>query len=150
VLGHVQKLLAAPELVARIWSAAKREGEDQLTEREVTVLLADFATVWSKLFPAEEARGCLMQPLLDQAEGIAALDHAGAVAVAVAPAWSPNAIRAVRRPVPAGNPLTRACMPERTRRLRRGSTSRSRQPRLSCRGSAVERRSGRDNPCVHH
>ena len=36
VLDHVQKLLAAPELVARTWAAAKRE-EDAITEREVTV-----------------------------------------------------------------------------------------------------------------
>ena len=56
VLDHVEKLLAAPELVARIWAAAKREDEDDITEREVTCLLADFATVWSELFPAEQAR----------------------------------------------------------------------------------------------
>ena len=56
VLDHVQKLLAAPELVARTWATAKREGEDDITEREVTVLLADFATVWAELFPAEQAR----------------------------------------------------------------------------------------------
>ena len=36
VLDHVQKLLAAPELVARTWAAAKRESEDEITEREVT------------------------------------------------------------------------------------------------------------------
>ena len=52
VLDHVQKLLAAPELVARTWATAKREGEDEITEREVTVLLADVATVCSELFPA--------------------------------------------------------------------------------------------------
>jgi site-specific DNA recombinase len=56
VLDHVQKLLAAPELVARTWAAAKREGEDEITERDVTVLLADFATVWNELFPTEQAR----------------------------------------------------------------------------------------------
>jgi DNA invertase Pin-like site-specific DNA recombinase len=56
VLDHVQKLLAAPERVARTWAAAKRDGEQEVTEREVTVLLADFATVWSELFPAEQAR----------------------------------------------------------------------------------------------
>ena len=56
VLDHVQRLLAAPELVARTWAAAKREGEDAITEREVTVLLSDFVTVWSELFPAEQAR----------------------------------------------------------------------------------------------
>ena len=36
--------------------AAKREAEDEITEREVTILLAEFATVWSELFPAEQAR----------------------------------------------------------------------------------------------
>ena len=30
VLDHVQKLLAAPQLVARTWAAAKREGEDEI------------------------------------------------------------------------------------------------------------------------
>jgi hypothetical protein len=43
------------------------------------------------------AKGCLMEPLLDQAEGVAALDRFGAVAVAVTPASSPKAIRATRR-----------------------------------------------------
>jgi hypothetical protein len=37
-------------------AAAKRSGEDEITEREVTVLLAEFATVWDELFPAEQAR----------------------------------------------------------------------------------------------
>ena len=55
VLDHVQKLLAAPELVARTWAAAKR-ATDEITEREVSVLLADFTLVWSELFPAEQAR----------------------------------------------------------------------------------------------
>jgi hypothetical protein len=49
-------MLAAPELVARAWAAAKRKSEDEITEREVTVLLAEFATVWNELFPAEQAR----------------------------------------------------------------------------------------------
>jgi site-specific DNA recombinase len=56
VLDHVHKLLAAPELVARTWATAKREGDDQITERDVTILLADFAAVWNGLFPAEQAR----------------------------------------------------------------------------------------------
>ena len=56
VLDHVRRLLLAPELVARTWAAAKRDGEDEIAEREVTVLLADFATVWNELFPAEQAR----------------------------------------------------------------------------------------------
>ena len=45
-----------PEIVARTWAAAKREGEEEITEREVTILLADFGTVWNELFPAEQAR----------------------------------------------------------------------------------------------
>jgi hypothetical protein len=56
VLEQVQKLLAAPELVARTWASARREGENEITEREVTVLLADFAAMWNDLFPPEQAR----------------------------------------------------------------------------------------------
>ena len=66
VLDHVQKLLAAPELVARTWAAAKRDGEDEITEREVTVLLADFASVWNELFPAEQAR--IVQLLVERVD----------------------------------------------------------------------------------
>jgi TPP-dependent trihydroxycyclohexane-1,2-dione (THcHDO) dehydratase len=66
VLDHVQKLLAAPELVARTWAAANRESEDEITEREVTILLADFATVWSELFPAEQAR--IVQLLVERVD----------------------------------------------------------------------------------
>jgi hypothetical protein len=65
VLDHIQKLLAAPELVARTWAVAKREG-DKITEREVTVLLADFATVWNELFPAEQAR--IVQLLVERVD----------------------------------------------------------------------------------
>ena len=60
------KLLAAPELVARTWATAKREGDDAITEREVTALLAEFATVWNELFPAEQAR--LVQLLVERGE----------------------------------------------------------------------------------
>jgi site-specific DNA recombinase len=66
VLDHVQKLLTAPELVARTWAAAKRGGVDDLTEREVTLLLADFATVWTELFPAEQAR--IVQLLVERVD----------------------------------------------------------------------------------
>jgi hypothetical protein len=38
VLDHVEKLLAAPDRVARTCAAAKRESEDEITEREITVL----------------------------------------------------------------------------------------------------------------
>jgi hypothetical protein len=44
VLDHVQKLLAAPELVARTGATAQR-GDDGITEREVTVWLPDAATI---------------------------------------------------------------------------------------------------------
>jgi DNA invertase Pin-like site-specific DNA recombinase len=66
VLDHLPKLLAAPELVVRTWAAAKREGEDEITEREVTILLADFATVWNELFPAEQAR--IVQLLVERVD----------------------------------------------------------------------------------
>jgi hypothetical protein len=66
VVDHVRKLLAAPELVARIWAAAKREAEDEITEREVSILLAEFATVWSELFPAEQAR--IVQLLVERVD----------------------------------------------------------------------------------
>jgi site-specific DNA recombinase len=65
VLDHVQKLLVAPELVARTWAAAKRE-DDAITEREVTVLLAEFATVWNELFPTEQAR--IVQLLVERVD----------------------------------------------------------------------------------
>jgi site-specific DNA recombinase len=66
VLDHVRRLLAAPELVVRTWATAKREGDDEITEREVTVLLADFATVWNELFPAEQAR--IVQLLVERVD----------------------------------------------------------------------------------
>ena len=66
MLGHVQKLLAAPELVTRTWAAANQESENEITEREVTVLLADFATVWNGLFPAEQAR--IVQLLVERVD----------------------------------------------------------------------------------
>jgi hypothetical protein len=66
VLDQVQKLLATPDLTARTWAAAKRQGDGEITEREVTVLLADFATVWSGLFPAEQTR--IVQLLVERVD----------------------------------------------------------------------------------
>jgi site-specific DNA recombinase len=66
VLDHVHKLFGAHELIARTWAAAKREGEDEITEREVTVLLAEVATVWNELFPGEQAR--IVQLLVEQVD----------------------------------------------------------------------------------
>jgi DNA invertase Pin-like site-specific DNA recombinase len=65
VLDHVRGLLATPELVARTWATAK-QSEGEITEREVTVLLADFATVWNELFPAEQAR--IVQLLVERVD----------------------------------------------------------------------------------
>jgi hypothetical protein len=49
----------------RSGAAGKRE-DDEITEREVTTLLADFATVWSELFPAEQAR--IVQLLVERVD----------------------------------------------------------------------------------
>jgi hypothetical protein len=69
-LAFVQVWVAAcpghPELVARTWAVAKRESEDEITEREVTILPTDFATVWSELFPAEQAR--IVQLLVERVD----------------------------------------------------------------------------------
>ena len=62
---HVRKLLAAPQLVARTWAEAKQRGAE-ISERDVTLLFADFATVWSELFSAEQAR--IVQLLVERVE----------------------------------------------------------------------------------
>jgi site-specific DNA recombinase len=61
--GAVGTWLSTRELKSR--AATKQEG-DEITEREVTVLLADFATVWSELFPAEQAR--IVQLLVERVD----------------------------------------------------------------------------------
>jgi site-specific DNA recombinase len=66
VVGQVQKLLATPEVVARTWAAAKRDGKNETTEREVTALLAEFAKLWNELFPAEQAR--MVQLLVERVD----------------------------------------------------------------------------------
>jgi hypothetical protein len=40
--------------------------EDEIIQREVTVLLGDFVTVWHELFPAEQAR--IVQLLVDRVD----------------------------------------------------------------------------------
>jgi hypothetical protein len=52
-------------LAARTRATAKRKG-DEITEREVTVLLAEFATIWAELFPAEQAR--IVQLLVERVD----------------------------------------------------------------------------------
>ena len=43
-----------------------RQAEEDITEREDTILLADFATVWNELFPAEQAR--IVQLLVERVD----------------------------------------------------------------------------------
>jgi site-specific DNA recombinase len=45
---------------------ASRPWPLRLTEREVTIPLADFATVWNELFPAEQAR--IVQLLIERVD----------------------------------------------------------------------------------
>ena len=49
--------MAVPELVGRTRATVKREDGNEITEREVTGLLADFAAVWAELFPTDQAPG---------------------------------------------------------------------------------------------
>ena len=64
VLVHIGKLFATPG--ARTWATAKRADDNGVAEREVTTLLADFATVWTELFPAEQAR--IVQLLVERVD----------------------------------------------------------------------------------
>ena len=49
-------LLRTPEIIARTWAAAKREGDDAISERDVVNNIKDLAPMWDELFPAEQAR----------------------------------------------------------------------------------------------
>jgi site-specific DNA recombinase len=51
----------APKDGSRTWRS-----RSVCTEREVTVLLSDFAAVWSELFPAEQAR--IVQLLVERVD----------------------------------------------------------------------------------
>ena len=54
VIAQVRHLLQTPEIIARIWAAAKPESE--VPEREVVETITAFAPLWDELFPAEQAR----------------------------------------------------------------------------------------------
>lgn len=54
VLAPLRHLLATPEVIARTWSAARRDFP--VCEAEVRQALADVAPLWDALFPAEQAR----------------------------------------------------------------------------------------------
>jgi DNA invertase Pin-like site-specific DNA recombinase len=56
VVAQVQHLLRTPEIIARTWAAAKREGDEAIPERDVVKMITDFAPLWDELFPAEQAR----------------------------------------------------------------------------------------------
>jgi site-specific DNA recombinase len=97
VVARVQKLLAAPELVARTWAAAKRE-EGEITERDVRALLADFATIWNELFPAEQAR--IVQLLVERVDV-----HEDALEVRIRAEGLASLVAELR---PGGEPTARA------------------------------------------
>ena len=56
VVAQVRHLLRTPEIIARTWAAAKREGDEAIPERDVVKTITDFAPLWDELFPAEQAR----------------------------------------------------------------------------------------------
>ena len=56
VVAQVRHLLRTPEIIARIWAAAKREGDEAIPERDVVKTITEFAPLWDELFPAEQAR----------------------------------------------------------------------------------------------
>ena len=55
VVAQVRHLLQTHEVIARTWAAAKADGAGPF-EREVVKSVTDFAPLWEKLFPAEQAR----------------------------------------------------------------------------------------------
>ena len=59
-------MLQAGEHACAAEMRAAAKGADELSGREVTVLLADFATVWNELFPAEQAR--IVQLLVERVD----------------------------------------------------------------------------------
>src|SRR5512132_2781543 len=56
VVAQVRHLLRSPEIIARTWAAAKREGDEAIPERDVVTTITDLAPLWDELFPAEQAR----------------------------------------------------------------------------------------------
>jgi site-specific DNA recombinase len=85
VLGQVRRLLASPELVARIITAVRREDgaaeETEHDEGEVIEALGALQPVWDELYPAEQARILrLLIARIDVApDGISVTLHAAAI-----------------------------------------------------------------------
>ena len=55
VVDQIRALLNAPEMIARVWKAARRDGEE-IGEAEAADALRRLDPVWNELFPAEQAR----------------------------------------------------------------------------------------------
>ncbi|MBK8211906.1 MAG: recombinase zinc beta ribbon domain-containing protein [Rhodospirillales bacterium] len=56
VVAQVRHLLCTPEIIARTWAAAKRDGDNAVPERDVVKAISELAPLWDELFPAEQAR----------------------------------------------------------------------------------------------
>ena len=56
VVAQVRHLLRTPEIIARTWAAAKKEGDGAIPERDVVKAITELAPLWDELFPAEQAR----------------------------------------------------------------------------------------------
>ena len=57
---------ATDSFVAHVPVPGRDGAEDEIAEREVTILLGEFATVWSELFPAEQTR--IVQLLVERVD----------------------------------------------------------------------------------
>jgi site-specific DNA recombinase len=97
VLGQVRRLLASPELVARIIAAVRRENstaEDiELEEGDLIEALGALVPVWDELYPAEQAR--ILRLLIERIdvapEGISITLHAAGIRSLVAELTSEDA-----------------------------------------------------------
>ena len=56
VLSQVRALQRSPEIIAQTWAAVRREGENEISERDVVEALGEFEPLWDELFPVEQAR----------------------------------------------------------------------------------------------
>ena len=63
VIDQIRALLRAPEVVVRVWRAAKADG-DEIDEREVVEALQRLDPLWDQLFPAEQTR--ILQLLVER------------------------------------------------------------------------------------
>ena len=55
VVTEVRRIVQTPEVVTKVLTALKQDGP-QVREAEAVAALNDFGTLWSQLFPAEQAR----------------------------------------------------------------------------------------------